>query len=252
MIRRRSLLAAVATGVVATAGCRGALTRRADGAGDDASEDAGSASFETRPIAEHGRPQDICERPLTGSDIVAIGDPEFATTWPDDPDLDYRALEPDSTVIGVRDGERARAYPLSILYAHEVVNDDFGGPLLVTYCPLCLSGFVADRRVDGEATRFDVTGHLWRPPDLRAAHAEDQGRVRSNRESGVTRTANLVMYDLATESYWSQLLGKAICGPRRGDRLEVRPFAFTTWRDWRDDHPDTDVLLPPPYSEPIR
>jgi hypothetical protein len=126
---------------------------------------------------------------------------------------------------------RARAYPLSILGWHEVVNDRLGGPLLVTYCPLCGSGVVADRRIgsgpgDGIVTSFGVSGLLWR--------------------------GNLVLYDRATGSLWSQLLGRAVRGPRTGERLRLLPSRLTTWGEWREGHPDTEVLLPPPRSDTVR
>lgn len=265
--RRRQFLAAVGTAIVATAGCRGALTRGSDGdtAGDGAgsgdaaggdrggSESGTSDSVEAPTIAQTGRPGDICDRPIGDSDIVAIRSPAFGDDWPSSVGPPYRALRPDSTVVGVTAGDgRARAYPLSILAVHEVVNDSFDGPLLVTFCPLCRSGVVADRRVAGHATTFDVTGELWQPEGIWAAASEDDGRVASDRPERPSRSANLVMYDHATGSYWSQYLGQAICGPRTGDRLEIRPFAFTTWGDWQTQHPETEVLLPPPESEPIR
>jgi|AntRauTorcE11898_2_1112593.scaffolds.fasta_scaffold08360_2 hypothetical protein len=260
MTRRRQLLAALGTGVVATAGCRGALARSAasadatvaDGAGGDAANESENKVVDYS-LAANGRPSDVCERPIGDSDIVAIEDPAFARAWPDDVGPPYRPVTDDSTVVGValEDG-RARAYPLSILAVHEVVNDDFGGPLLVTFCPLCRSGFVADRHVDGDPTVFDVTGVLWRPPRVWVVTSEDDERVKSDRESGVGSSANLVMYDRATESYWSQLLGQAICGPRREDRLTVRPFEMTTWGAFRHEHDDADLLLPPPDSTPTR
>jgi hypothetical protein len=40
-----------------------------------------------------------------------------------------------------------RVYPLRILIWHEIVNDVVGGvPVAVTYCPLCNTGLVFDRR----------------------------------------------------------------------------------------------------------
>ena len=44
---------------------------------------------------------------------------------------------------------------------HEVVNDDFvGPPIAVTFCPLCNSSLVFDRRVDGRELTFGTTGNL--------------------------------------------------------------------------------------------
>jgi hypothetical protein len=65
----------------------------------------------------------------------------------------------------------------------------------------------------------------------------------------MTRGGNLVMYDEATRSYWSQILGEAICGPKTGERLSIVPSTVATWGDWQADNPDTEVLLPPPHSE---
>jgi hypothetical protein len=251
MVSRRRLLAAVTTGVVATAGCRGTLTRgeRADGLGDESDSDA----LDDYSVAASGRPSDVCKRPIGDSDIVAIEDAAFASAWPGDVRPPYRPVTDDSTVVGVTlDDGRARAYPLSILAVHEAVNDEFGGPLLVSFCPLCRSGFVADRRVAGDPTVFDVTGVLWRPPRVWTAASEKSGRVQSDRTEGVSPSANLVMYDRATESYWSQLLGQAICGPRREDRLSIRAFEMTTWGDLRARHADAEVLVPPPASTPTR
>ncbi|MFC6952514.1 DUF3179 domain-containing (seleno)protein [Halorubellus litoreus] len=254
MTRRRQLLAALGTGVVATAGCRGALTRSGDladaAAGADGPDDGDATDgVVDYSLAATGRPADVCERPIGDSDIVAIERPAFGTEWPDDVGPPYRPVTDGSAVVGVAlpDG-RARAYPLSILAVNEIVNDDFGGPLLVSFCPLCRSGFVADRTVAGEPTVFDVTGTLWQPPRIWAAASEADERVKSDRAEGVSPTANLVMYDRATESYWSQLLGQAICGPQREERLRVRAFEMSTWGAWRDEHPDSELLLPPPHS----
>jgi hypothetical protein len=254
MRRRRQFLAALGTGVVATAGCRGALTRSAlsddDPRGGDADDSDGVGEY---TIAASGRPSDVCERPIGDSDIVAIETPSFARAWPDDVGPPYRPVTAESTVVAVAlDDGRARAYPLSVLAVNEVVNDAFGGPLLVTYCPLCRSGFVADRRVAGDPTVFDVTGVLWRPPRIWTAASEEDGRVESDREDGVAASANLVMYDRATESYWSQLLGQAICGPRREDRLAVRPFEMTTWGAVRREYDDAQLLVPPEPADLTR
>ena len=92
----------------------------------------------------------------------------------------------------------ARAYPLRILIWHEIVNDTVGGtPVSITFCPLCNSGVVFDRRVAGEVTTFGTTGKL--------------------------RNSDLVMYDRATESWWQQFEGRAIVGVRAGTELKRLP-----------------------------
>ena len=52
----------------------------------------------------------------------------------------------------------------------------------------------------------------------------------------------LVMYDHQTDSLWSQFLGEAVEGPLEGTRLEIIPAQLTSWREWRDQHPDTFAL----------
>jgi hypothetical protein len=52
----------------------------------------------------------------------------------------------------------------------------------------------------------------------------------------------LVMYDRATGSLWSQLLGKAVEGPRKDQELEYLPSWQTTWADWKARHPETQAL----------
>lgn len=161
--------------------------------------------------------------------IPAIVDPVFAADWSgvDAPaEVDRPLLPDDAPVIGVARGGDARAYPLRILNWHEVVNDSLGGPLLVTYCVLCGSGVVAEREAAGEETLFGVSGRLWRD--------------------------DLVLYDRATASLWSQLLAAAIRGPLTGERLSLVPSTLTTWGEWRQRHADAAVLLPPPQSNTVR
>ena len=41
---------------------------------------------------------------------------------------------------------------------------------------------------------------------------------------------------------WSQPIGEAIAGPRKGQRIELLPSSLTTWASWRDAHPNTLAL----------
>ncbi len=232
--------------VTATAGC---VAGYAGKEAPDDSDGGDDGEVETLTFAEQGVPPTICEEDLSPSGIVAIDDPAFGPgdAWPADPD-GYQPLEATSTVIGLTDGDAARAYPLSLLNVHEIVNDDFGGPVLVTYCPICRSGMVAERVVDGAPARFDASGLLWTPPRVWTAAAAEDGRVFSDTDAGVANSGNLVMYDDRTGSYWSQMLAQGICGPKAEERLPIRPSTVATWGEWRDRHPDAEVLLPPPAS----
>jgi hypothetical protein len=244
-VRRRELLASLGlAGVAGSAGCLGST-------GDGPPGPPTSTPVPTPRLVTTGF-GDV-DLPVTGSEIEtrlprdaipAITDPAFGEDWsdwsavPEEHRPESPPVLPDAApVVGVEseavastersespvehDGE-TRAYPLRILDHHEVVNDQFGGPLLVTYCPLCGSAVVAVREVRGEGTIFGVSGKLWRN--------------------------DLVLYDEATDSLWSQLLATAIRGPATGERLELLPTSLSTWGEWRDSHPDTRVLLPPPGS----
>lgn len=218
----------------------------------DGSRDASTA----RSIAEYGFPSDICEAdPIDDPGIYAIDEPATAGDWSGAQIADRYGtdgeLTDDEVVLGVERDGRRRAYPLSVVWHHEAVNDTLGGPLLVTYCPLCRSAMVAERRVAERPTTFEVTGQLWKPPEIRTRTSEVDNRTvgAARTEDGrvdVRNTGNLVLVDRETGSYWSQILAKAICGPRTGDRLEPVPVTVTTWEDWRAD--GGDVLLPPPAS----
>ena len=126
-------------------------------------------------------------------------------------------LEPDDLVLGYQAGENAYAYPFKILNFHEIVNDEIDNvPVLVSYCPLCRSAIVYDRRVDGRELAFSNTSAL---------HESD-----------------LVMVDRTTGSYWWQVAGSAIVGPLTGTSLEVLPSTVATWGEWKNTHPDTFIL----------
>jgi hypothetical protein len=56
---------------------------------------------------------------------------------------------------------------------------------------------------------------------------------------------NLLVVDRETRSIWSQLDGKAISGPMKDTPLEMIPALQTTWKHWRERHPETLVLVEP-------
>jgi hypothetical protein len=242
-MRRREWLAVLGGMAGGLAGCTEAAPSGQDSTAPPTSPDeaqsAGQPRSATRsPIRESiggvdlPVPRSELLAALPRDHIPALIDPVFADDWqglevPESSAYDGGPLLPDDTpVIGVERDGRARAYPLRVLDWHEVVNDRLGGPLVVTYCPLCGSGVTAERRVNDRETRFGVSGLLWRD--------------------------NLVMYDERSESLWSQLLGAAIRGPRAGERLALLPSSLTSWGEWRGLHPTTKVLLPPPHTNTVR
>ncbi len=126
-------------------------------------------------------------------------------------------LRPNEPVIAVAIEGESRAYPLQILMWHEIANDVIAGvPVAVTFCPLCYSANVFDRRVEGETYSFGV--------------------------SGLLRHSDLVMYDRRTESLWQQITGKAIVGDMTGAKLKRIPAQIISFRQFRSAHEDGLVL----------
>ncbi len=173
--------------------------------------------------AERADPQDVYSPVAAGEDLPAgfyqavprdfiapIYEPEFAeassVAWPDDAD-----------VIGVALGDEAKAYPISLLNAREMVVDVIDDvPILVTWCPLCGTAMAHRRQLDGETLMFGTQGALWR--------------------------SAMTWWDHDTGSIWSQPLGEAIAGPRTGEMLELLPAELTSWGAWRNGHPETLAL----------
>jgi hypothetical protein len=113
----------------------------------------------------------------------------------------------------------ARAYPLSVLIWHEIVNDIVGGtPVTVTYCPLCNASLVFERMVENRILDFGTTGKL--------------------------RNADLVMYDRQTESWWQQFGGDSIVGVMSGKRLHLVPSRLESFGRFRQRFPNGQVLVP--------
>ena len=142
--------------------------------------------------------------------IPAIDKPRFVDA------RDARIADPDR-VLGIVHKGVARAYPVAILNWHEVVNDRIAGdPVIVTYCPLCGTGMAFDGRIGAGETTFGVSGLLY--------------------------NSDVLLYDRATESLWSQIMGRAVSGRMKGTALLALPLAHTSWADWRRRHPTTQLL----------
>jgi hypothetical protein len=131
-----------------------------------------------------------------------------------------RFLSPREPVISVEIGGQARAYPEQILVWHEIVNDRLDGrPIAVTYCPLCNSAVVFDRRVAGRTLTFGTTGKL--------------------------RNSDLVMWDRQTQSWWQQFSGTALVGRYTGTRLRASSSQVLSWAQFKGSYPRGTVLLRP-------
>lgn len=155
-------------------------------------------------IVSGGPPQD---------GIPSIDSPKFQSVQEAD-----EILEDSEFVLGLNINGDIRAYPLQILVWHEIVNDVVGDqPVAVTYCPLCFTNQVFNRTLaDGNVVEFGTSGKLY--------------------------NSNLVMYDRASNSLWSQALGKGIVGDYSGVKLERIPFDVAYWKEWKELYPESKVL----------
>ena len=60
--------------------------------------------------------------------------------------------------------------------------------------------------------------------------------------SGKLWAGVLVLYDLESDSLWTQIGGRALQGPEVGNTLRQVHSEFVTWETWREAHPNTLVL----------
>jgi len=146
--------------------------------------------------------------------IPPIYEPRFTTTAETD-----KWLGGSDIVLGYSDGDEAFAYPVKILNFHEMVSHEVNGrDILASYCPLCRSGIVYDRRLPETHVPLVL------------------GNTSALYES------DMVMFDHQTGSFWNQVSGEAIVGPLTGQRLPILPAQMTTWENWKELHPDTLAL----------
>jgi hypothetical protein len=164
--------------------------------------------------------------------IPSVDDPSFVGEYDGDGD---------DEVVAVTVGGESRAYPLRYLHYHEIVNDRIGRvPIAVTWCPLCGSAVVYDRRVG-------AGGGVERGDDANGT-VDGADRTLEFGVSGKLADDDLVMYDRETGSEWKQSLGRCIAGELEGRELDVLPASMTTWERFREAHP-TGVVLAAPGGE---
>lgn len=180
------------------------------------------AAHEILPFSTRGWRTDFTKHSVPLSEILPGGPPRDGIPPIDTPkflpatvgEAFLRDIEP--VIVLVLNGD-ARAYPIRVLIWHEIVNDTVGGvPVAVTFCPLCNTALVFDRRLAGHVLDFGTTGNL--------------------------RYSDLVMYDRQTESWWQQATGEAIVGELTGKRLEFLPAVIVAWHVFKTAYPHGLVL----------
>lgn len=166
-------------------------------------------------VAHEIRMEEVVWGGVPKDGIPALYDPALITA----DQADY--LNDDDLVFGININGDIRAYPYRIMDWHEMFNDVIGGvPVALAYCTLCGSGILYDTRIPGESKPmiFGSSGLLYR--------------------------SNKLMYDAKTHSLWNQFTGRPVVGELTGSgvQLKVLPLVTTTWKAWREQHPNTKVL----------
>ncbi|MCB9235568.1 MAG: DUF3179 domain-containing protein [Bacteroidia bacterium] len=123
-------------------------------------------------------------------------------------------------ILGITQGEEAKAYPIEYLAYHHQVRDSIGGKsVIVTYCSVCRTGRVFEPVVNGKNEQFRLVGmdHF-----------------------------NAMFEDATTKSWWRQVNGEAIAGKLKGQELPEMESWQMTLDKWFALHPHSKVLQPDP------
>jgi len=163
--------------------------------------DLSNATIPVKQIKDGGPPKD---------GIPSIDNPKFITA-------EQANLDDNARVLGVKFNKVIKAYPISIMNYHEIVNDQFAKhPVVITYCPLCSSGIAFDALINKKPHTFGVSGLIY--------------------------NSDVLLYDRQSESLWSQIMMKAVAGAKVREELVMLPTSNTTWQSWKKKHPNTMVL----------
>ena len=189
---------------------------------ESASEAENTKQIETRQVEREIMSTNSVKHSVPFEEIIGGGPPQDGIPSIDSPQFvsvseasEYLVASDPGIALAI--GDTDRFYPFQILVWHEIVNDTIKGKrVLVSYCPLCLSGIVFDPLVNGERVEFGTSGKLW--------------------------NSNLVMYDRKTNSLWSQILGESIVGDMTGTKLDILPSDQIRFGEWKELHTDGEVL----------
>ena len=138
--------------------------------------------------------------------IPSIDNPKYLSAGEAD-------LEDGETVFGINHNGFVAAYPKSIMFWHEIANEEIDGEKIsITYCPL------TESIIGYKDVELGVSGELY--------------------------NSNLVTYDRATDARIPQIYGKAIEGSIAGEELDTFEVTVTSWKNWKEENPETLVLSP--------
>lgn len=134
-------------------------------------------------------------------------------------------LQLNDIIFGAVINREARAYPVRMMDWHELANDELGGEFVaLSYCPLCGSAVLFNRKVGETIYTFNTSGLLYE--------------------------SNKLMFDEQTMSLWPNVVGQPLAGALSDSKITMErfPLTTTTWEHWVAMHPNTDVLDPSGYD----
>ena len=123
-------------------------------------------------------------------------------------------IAPTEIVLGVKVDGQYRAYPVTVMRWHEVVNDNIDNHhFSAIYCPLTAAGMAWDRE-----------------------------------DSMTLGTANLVYNSghvvniFSVDNFWLPMTQQCIYGPRITELTDNLPYIEITWQNWKQMYPNSRVL----------
>ncbi len=146
--------------------------------------------------------QDVLDGGPGKDGIPAVNSPNFYINASEAP------LNDEALVVAFRHENTIRAYSHVVLDYHEIVNDQFNTTdVVISYCPLTGSSMVWEGEAEFRDKSFGVSGLLY--------------------------NSNLILYDRATDSNWSQMKMSSIQGTRLNRfarQLSSSEMSFSTWK----------------------
>ena len=130
------------------------------------------------------------------------------------------SLQPADRVVVLTVGPETHVYPVDLLSSVAGVLDQVGGrDVFVTLSPLtqlarCLVAQMDDKSVD------------WQ-------------------DAGLVYRGNEVLFDSATGSLWDTFRAPPLTGPLAGKTAQLLPAQVWPWRQWKEDHPTSNVMVLP-------
>ncbi len=116
------------------------------------------------------------------------------------------AFGADQPCLVLRDEAATKAFPLSLMAYHEVINETAAGlPVMVAYCHLADLAKVYRRDYCGHTLTFAVSGYTYADPQIW------EGKN------------GFVIWDRDTESLWWPLISKAVSGAMQHQNLLEMP-----------------------------